>query len=138
MSPTDRKEELQLDPKLVPWTRASKSLHAWPWLILVGYLPRAWSFVLHICVVAATLLTFSVMATCCFCGFQNVALERPGDRCWDFLSLVVVLNSIAFVCGDPLGSCGLPVQRIPVWDISPGTYKPVFRADTCLALPGDT
>lgn len=84
MSPTDR-EELQLDPELIiPWTRASKSLHAWPWLILVGYLPRSWSFVLHICMVAASLFTFSVMAACGFCGFQNVALETSSYRWWSF------------------------------------------------------
>lgn len=38
-SPTGREGELQLDPKLVPWAWASKSLYAWPWLVLVGHLP---------------------------------------------------------------------------------------------------
>lgn len=33
-NPTGRKGELRLDPELVSWTRAFKSLSAWLWLIL--------------------------------------------------------------------------------------------------------
>lgn len=108
MSPTDRKGELQLDPKPVPHLSFQVSL-----CVALAYscwLPaQAWSFVRHICMVAAALFTFSVTAACGFCGFQNVALERPDDRCWTSycwwsfritlpLSMEILLEAVFCLC----------------------------------------
>lgn len=106
-NPVGRKGQLKLDSRPVPWTWASRSLSAWgPWPVVLGYLPRAWGSVRKLPMVPATLPSYSLsqwghLLLLDFWTLSPHPSEGPGDKCWTFLLLVVVLDGFAFCLWRP-------------------------------------